>query len=376
VGLTDALDANARQGADAAGTPPDPGPDYATSDTEWIGGVANGLDADYAWMYDDGPGSGVGDCPSAGGKGCWSDRHIVLDDLGPGTLVMGAAVNATADTSQGDKGGPSVAATLAAARTAPAAYAYTWARALDDIRAGTIVPRQSLPPDVSATHIPDPPHTVPASPDYAAACAGAGLDSSPPCLDAVLQAVDHARSAEGLAAMVLPADFGALDVPRQLFVAVNRERVDRGLPPVVGLSPALAPNAQKGADAANDPPDPGAAYDVVDTEWAGGSSNGLDAVYGWMYDDGIGSGNLDCPPKGGSGCWGHRHGILDDFGTVGTLVMGAAVNPTADTNEGDKGGTSMAATLAVTSRPTGALPYTWAQAKAQPSRRPAPSSAP
>ena len=50
-------------------------------------------------------------------------------------------------------------------------------------------------------------------------------------------------------------------------------------------------NALRGADVANDPADPGKDYDVVDTEWAGGSSNGLDAVYGWMFDDGIGSGD-------------------------------------------------------------------------------------
>jgi hypothetical protein len=78
-----------------------------------------------------------------------------------------------------------------------------------------------------------------------------------------------------------------------------------------------------------------------------------------MYDDGKGSGNLDCPAKGGPGCWGHRHGILDNFGTVGTLVMGGAVNPTADTTNGDKGGISIAATLAITSRPTGPLVFRW-----------------
>jgi hypothetical protein len=165
--------------------------------------------------------------------------------------------------------------------------------------------------------------------------------------------------------MVLPAGFASLTVPQQLFVAVNLERVDRGLPPFAGLTAALTANAQRGADIANDPPDPGKDYDVVDTEWAGGSSNGLDAVYGWMYDDGVGSGNLDCPKGGGPGCWGHRHGILDDFGTVGTLVTGAALNPTSDTGD-DKGGPSMAASLAITSKPVPGYTYTWAQATGSP----------
>ena len=161
--------------------------------------------------------------------------------------------------------------------------------------------------------------------------------------------------------MLLPTGYGSLTVAQQLFVAVNLERVDRGLPPFTGLTAGLNANAQRGADLANDPPDPGPDYDVVDTEWAGGSSNGLDAVYGWMYDDGIGSGNLDCPKGGGAGCWGHRHGILDDFGTVGTRVMGAALNPTSDTGD-DRGGPSMAASLAITSRPVTGYTYTWAQA--------------
>jgi hypothetical protein len=71
-------------------------------------------------------------------------------------------------------------------------------------------------------------------------------------------------------------------------------------------------------------------------------------VYGWIYDDGPGGTNLDCPNKDGSGCWAHRHGLLGDFGTVGSLVMGAAINPIGDTTRRDPGGTSMATTLAVT----------------------------
>ncbi len=39
--------------------------------------------------------------------------------------------------------------------------------------------------------------------------------------------------------MVLPADFAQLSVPDQLFIAVNLERVDRGLPTFGGLTTAL-----------------------------------------------------------------------------------------------------------------------------------------
>jgi hypothetical protein len=363
AGLVADLDALAQQGADGADLPKDPGRAYSDADTEWIGAVANGLAADYEWMYDDGPGSGIQGCSKKGGDGCWADRHIVLDALGSsGTLVMGAAVDPTADTSPGDKGGPSLAAVFALTPTAPEALAYTWAQAAGDTSAGTIRPRTAPPANTSATHIADPAETEPPSPDYTQTCAASGLDSGPSCLDAVVEAVDAARAAEGVKPVALPSEFDRLPVPEQLFVAINLERVDRGLPPFTALTAALDRNAQRGADSANDPPDPGASYDVVDTEWAGGSANGLDAVYGWMYDDGPGSTNLDCPKKGGPGCWGHRHGILDNFGTVGTLVMGTALNPTGDTNRGDRGGTSMAATLAVTSNGPGAVVYTWAQA--------------
>lgn len=356
VGLTTALNADAQEGAAASRLPRDPGASYTSADTEWIGDVANALDADYLWLYEGGPGSQG--CPSAGAKGCWSDRHIVLDRFGTrGTLVMGAALDPTADTSSGDVGGTSLAVTLAVA-SRPGSLDYSWAQALADIALGTIRPRGAPPSDASATHIADPPKTVPAAPDFTQVCASSGLDSSPPCLAAVLQAVNAARAQEGVKPMALPADFGALTVPEQILVATNLERVDRGLRPFSGLTPELNRNAQQGADQANDPPDPGDTYTVADTEWAGGSSNGLDADYGWMYDDGIGSGNLDCPKRGGEGCWGHRHGVLDDFGTVGTMVMGAALNATADTGD-DKGGPSMAATLAVTSQDVGPLAYTW-----------------
>jgi hypothetical protein len=362
AGLSPALNALAQEGADRADIPPNAGDAYANSNTEWLGAVVNALDTDYAWMYDDGPGSGVPRCGKKGGNGCWEDRHIVLDDYGTGgLLVMGAAVNPTADNSQGDEGGPSLAAVLARARGTEDGLTYTWERALADTQAGTIRPRPAPPSDASATNISDPPQNVRADPDFTSVCAPQGLDSSPACLRAVLDAVNRARALEGVKPMVLPTNFGQLSVPEQLFVAVNRERIDRGLAPAVGRTAALDRNAQKGADQADDPPDPGDTYDVVDGEWAGGSVNGLDAVYGFMYDDGPGSTNLDCPKGGGPGCWGHRHGILDSFGTVGTLVMGCAVNPTGDTYKGDEGGTSMAVTLAVTSKPTGGLTQSWAQ---------------
>ena len=355
---TAALDATALDAARADQAPALPRSPYSTAASQWIGGVANGLDADMQWLYEDGPGSGAPGCRSAGGSGCWADRHRVHGTYVPGTAVLGVGEAPTGGTSPGDVGGPSLAVVLAAGPAVGPTSA-TWAARRADLARVRLAARTSPPAGESLTGIADPRANVLPQPNFIRICAPSGLDSSPRCLAAVLAAVNHARALEGVRPMVLPPGFGSMPVAEQIFVAVNLERVDRGLPPFAGMTTALDANAADGAAAANDPPDPGRSYLISDGEWAGGSANGLDAVYGWMYDDGVDSGNLDCTRAGQSGCWGHRHGILDDFGTLGSLVMGAAVDPTGDTNRGDRGGTSMAATLAETSTPVTSFALRW-----------------
>jgi hypothetical protein len=361
TGLTAPLDADAQRGASTASLPPRPGRSYRKVNTEWIGAVDNGLDADYQWVYDDGPDSGVPGCTKTNTRSCWADRQIVLRRLGTHDLVMGAAFDPTADTSAGDRGGSSLAATLGVNAGKPRSYVYTWQAALAAMRHGTLRPLSSIPASDSDTGIPDPKNNVSPVPDYTRICASNGVDDSAACVDATLEAINHAHELEGVRPMVLPGGFAELSIPDQLFVAVDLERVDRGLPPLGGLTSALNANAQRGADDANDPPDPGETYALDDAEWAGGSSNGLDAVYGWMYDDGYNSGNLDCMRRSDAGCWGHRKGILDDFGSGANLVMGAAIDTTGDTHTGDHGGTSMAVTLAVAGAPATSYTYSWAQ---------------
>ena len=360
TGLTVALNTEAQQGAEAARLPMRPGKGYGSVATEWIGDVDNGLDADFEWVYHDGPDSGVPGCSRDNTAGCWFDRHLVLGHLGSRDLVMGAGYDPTGDTSSEDRGGSSLAATLA---TSPHAghYSYTWSQALASMKAGRLHPLRAIPSSEADTGISDPRHNVTPVPDYTQDCGAGGIDNSTPCLDAALQAINHAHVLEGIRPMVLPADFAQLSIPDQLFVAVNLERVDRGLPAFGGLTTGLDRNAQRGADSADDPPDPGESYDLDDAEWAGGSSNGLDADYGWMYDDGFDSGNLDCLHRGASGCWGHRKGILDDFGSGPNLVMGAAIAINDDTHRGDQGGTSMAVTLAVAAAPVTTFSYSWAE---------------
>ena len=308
-GLSPALDRGAQQAAKSAQLPARLGGAYSEVNQEWIGAVDNGLDADYQWMYFDGPDSGVPQCSRSQTSGCWVDRQIVLHRFGVGPPRDGSRLGPLGRhftrrswrvIAGGDPG--------RGVSRRRESYAYTWKEALAAMAVGTLQPLPAIPSSESDTGIPDPSTNIEPVPDYTEICAPSGLDNSSTCLDAVLAAVNHAHALEGIRPMVLPPDFGHLTVPDQLFVAVNLERVDRGLAPFVGLTAALNDNAQRGADDANDPPDPGRDYALDDAEWAGGSSNGLDAVYGWMYDDGYDSGNLDCIRRDASGCWGHRKG--------------------------------------------------------------------
>jgi hypothetical protein len=367
VGLTAGLDGLARRGAAVDDLPPRPDRRVVGSQGDAFAAFANALDVDYQWLYDDGPDSGTPGCSGSTTSGCWADRRLILGHYpSDGTLVMGAADDPTGDTQPEDKGGPSMAVVVGTMTGPLGPLAYAWAQARAALGSGSLRPLSEAPVGVSATGIPDPAHTVPADPDYTAVCASSGVDNSAPCLGAIVSAIDHARAAEGVKPMTLPADFARLSIPAQMLVAVDQERVDRGLPPFTGLSATLDANAERGARTANDPPNPDGVIGD-DTEWSGGAVNGLDADYGWMYDDGRGSGNLDCPRRGGPGCWGHRHGILDNFGTVGTMVMGAAFDPTGDSAaSGWAGGTSMAITLAATVSPPGSLLVSWPQVLTDP----------
>jgi hypothetical protein len=365
TGLSDTLDRSAQTAADARNLPARPASGAVADAAEWIGDVDNGLDAVYEWMYDDGPRSGTPSCSARRTSGCWADRHIVLDHLGTGNLVMGVGF---APSSTGTRGrsdsGSSLAATLAVEPRGQAPLAYTWTEAETAAAAGTLPPLSGVPPDDALTGIPDPRSNVAPTPNYTRSCASSGIDDSPACVTAALDAINHAHALERVKAMVLPAGFAQMSIPEQLFVVVDLERVDRGLSPFLGLTTALDRNAQRGASDAGDPPDAGRHYALDDSEWAGGSVNGLDADYGWMYNDGYNSGNLDCGHRGDTGCWGHRKGILDDFGNGPGLVMGAAISRASDTHSGDVGGTSMAVTLAVAAAPPPSYIFTWAQVAA------------
>ena len=153
------------------------------------------------------------------------------------------------------------------------------------------------------------------------------------CTDAAVQYLNQARASLGQPAYQLPANFVSLTPGQQALVLVNLDRAQYGLPPIPGLTDALNQAAADGVQADNDPTTDDPAVDSYTANWAGGFPNLPLAYEAWMYDDGPGSGNVDCNSPGDSGCWGHRHDILWNF-DPGTLAMGFA---TGTDPQGDLG---------------------------------------
>lgn len=172
---------------------------------------------------------------------------------------------------------------------------------------------------------PTPAHAVPAVPADPLANAdqygfGCYDQLTSACLPSAMAAFNAARSREGLGPMTLPTNFVSLTPALQLWVLANIDRVDRGEPPITGVSSTLNRYAQIGAGRGGDPDFP-----VWAREGGGnwfGAHNPLAAEYFFMYDDGLGSSNVDCTAGDPSGCWGHRHNILGNW--HGRLLMGAA----------------------------------------------------
>lgn len=145
------------------------------------------------------------------------------------------------------------------------------------------------------------------------------------CIASALADINAARASEGVGAMVLPSNFASLTIPQQLLIVSDLERIGRGLTPILGLAAPLDADAQQGAVAGGDPVPTSFTGDAWGSNWEGGYASTLEADFGWMYDDGPGSENLDCAAAGDPGCWGHRDNILRAWDAP--LVMGAGYTP-------------------------------------------------
>lgn len=154
--------------------------------------------------------------------------------------------------------------------------------------------------------------------------ASCNAPSSADCQGAAIGYLDAARANLGQRPYLLPTNFLSLTPEQQGFVLANLDRVLYGLAPVPGLTAALSRDAAAGVQNDNDPQPSDPSFTYYTSNWAGGFVNLLLAYEAWMYDDGPGSGNLDCTPSDSAGCWGHRHDILWAFDGPNPLAMGVA----------------------------------------------------
>jgi hypothetical protein len=159
-----------------------------------------------------------------------------------------------------------------------------------------------------------------------------------------LTAINSARSQEGVGPMaVAESGVSNLPIPEQVFLIVNRERIDRGEAPISYMTSQLNSYAAGGAQAPGDPSIPstltgGTSMTWGGSIWAGGMSNVFEADYYWMYEDGWAglaslTSNGDCVTPISQGCWGHRDVMLHPYASCGggaapTLSMGAAYSAT------------------------------------------------
>jgi len=228
-------------------------------------------------------------------------------------------------------------------------------------------PASPAPASPSATVVATghPATNVPPNPNFLDACYPQNTNST--CVNEIVQATDNARQSEGLGAIRLPTDYGSLTPAEQLFVLVDLARVDRGLPPVVGLTATLDADAAAAAASNADPTPTSVPSGMNVVAWVSNwaeNGNPLGAMYFWMYDDGLGSGNIECTPSNNSGCWGHRDNVLGltpyQKAYGGTLVMGASqAVPSAD-----QGWASDAELIVLATGPQPSYLYTWADAVA------------
>jgi hypothetical protein len=151
-----------------------------------------------------------------------------------------------------------------------------------------------------------------------------GAPTGKECVDAAVYYLDKARRSVGLPPYALPADFPSLAPPQQIFILVNLDRVQYGLPPITGMTAALDHDAlASGVWRADDPyPSNTTGLNIWWPGWAGAFHNAPMAYEAWVWDDGLGSKNPRCTPTDHSRCWGHRHSVLWKYGPV--LAMGAA----------------------------------------------------
>jgi hypothetical protein len=149
------------------------------------------------------------------------------------------------------------------------------------------------------------------------------------CQNAAIYYLDEARAGLGQPAYALPADFLSLSSVDRDLILTDLDRTMYSLPAIPGLTDALDADAATGIAAPADPRSSDPNFTTYTSNWADGFPNVEAAYEFWMYDDGLGGGNVDCTASDTSGCWAHRHDILWSFGGSGAAAMGVATGPSS-----------------------------------------------
>ena len=273
--------------------------------------------------------------------------------------IRGEHLDAPRGGTRGRRRGRVLAAALGALGLLGAVHAAS-AGSTAHLRPASAAPARSMGPapvTKSQGTVPpnNPPANIPPNPDFLSSCSSSSFDNSQGCVRATLQAIDNGRAQEGLPGMSLPTDWYSLNAQQQLYVATNLERTSRGLPALSGMATALDGSATQGAAQSQDPTPPsGFPWTSWGSNWAGAVGNPLEAIYYWMYDDGMNSGNIDCTPSNTSGCWGHRDNVLMSL-SCQPCLMG-----TGYVSNGYQGYPSWAEILVDTSG-SPQLDYSWSQ---------------
>ncbi len=160
--------------------------------------------------------------------------------------------------------------------------------------------------------VPNPTQNMPA--DFYSLCAVEGSNSTG-CAQAILNETNAAVTSQGGQPFYLPPDYTSLSSDEQLFLLTNLDRGAFGLGLVAGLNATLTADAQLGADNLTDP-NVSFPFAYTDMGWNGNWAddiNPLASNFNWMFDDGPGSGNIDCTTADPKGCWGHRDNLLTNW---------------------------------------------------------------
>jgi hypothetical protein len=154
----------------------------------------------------------------------------------------------------------------------------------------------------------NPPANI--TPNFESTCYEDGYQSLT-CEEAEVADIDSALSSEGVGPLVWPTLLYSLPLAQQQFVVTNEERVLRGLTPIAGMDSAADQNALTGSQVGEDPPIQLVSGEIAAFgDWAE-DYGALGSDFDWMYNDGPGSFNIDCPSGStSSACWDHRDAIL------------------------------------------------------------------